>query len=444
MHFAAVTTGGDFCALAMTTTATTQGAESPRGPAGPGQHVAKGPAPVHPHLAACLAVIVLLCGAFILARTYADGVASNYVHALAPTMFEQKNQGSALQAEAFRQPDLLPVYGSSELIYSDPYHANVLFRRYPTGFTIFPVGTADTEPLNMVQKLAAVGSDLAGKKVVISLSPSFFYEGQYHPETYAGNYSPLHANALAFSTDLSLGVRRDVARRMLDYPDTLENDPVLTFALARLADGSAASLALYYAALPLGKLHLLILTLQDQWATLDYIGHNQSLKTNIPRKAEKLDWEALAAQAERDYRKHATNNPFGMDNEQWLYYGSEVLKGKDSTTDAKFLQLVSKSEGWSDLELLLRGLADLGATPLVICLPINGGYFDFQGISYSARAILYQQLRDEVKAHGYAVVVMDGYDEDKYFLMDPGAHLSSKGWVIYDQTLDAFYHGTLQ
>lgn len=396
------------------------------------------------HLVASLFSMAILLAIILIGRNYADSVEEQYVHALAPEMFDQKNQGSAVQVHAFRQIDLLPVYGSSELLNPDPYHASVLFRQYPTGFTVFPVGTADTEPLNMVQKLAAIGSELKGKRIVISLSPSFYYEGQYHPETYAGNYSPLHANALVFSMDLSLKLKQGVARRMLDYPATLKKDGLLSFALSLLADGSPPSVALYGATMPLGKIHLLILNLQDHWETIDYISHRPGLKTEILRTPKTLDWQKLATQAEHSYRQHATNNSFGMDNDQYLYYREDILKGENSTTDDKFIRLVNNSKGWTDLGLLLGGLTEFGSDPLIIGLPINGGYFDYQGISYAARAVLYQKLRMSVKSDGFAVIVMDDHDEDKYFLMDPGAHLSSKGWVYYDKTLDSFYHGSLQ
>ena len=66
-----------------------------------------------------------------------------YVHALAPEAFEQKTQGSAIAREAFRQPDLLPIFGSSELLvtrrYAKPFEAGSLFRDYPTGFNVFPI-----------------------------------------------------------------------------------------------------------------------------------------------------------------------------------------------------------------------------------------------------------------------------------------------------------------
>src|SRR5207302_10479655 len=59
-----------------------------------------------------------------------------------------KNQGTALQQAALDTRCLLPVYGSSELNllagYTRPFHPTILFRDRPTGFTVFPVGKAES------------------------------------------------------------------------------------------------------------------------------------------------------------------------------------------------------------------------------------------------------------------------------------------------------------
>ncbi|MGB8646257.1 MAG: D-alanyl-lipoteichoic acid biosynthesis protein DltD [Anaerolineae bacterium] len=395
------------------------------------------------HLIAATVAVGICLFALLGAQAYAEQLENQYVPALAPWIFPQRNQGSALQRAAFRRPDLLPIYGSSELNNEDTYDANHIFNSYPTGFAPFPVGMADTEPLIMVQKLAALGPDVRGKKVVISLSPSFYHEGQYHVETYNGNFSPLHANALAFSTELSWGTRQGIAQRMLDYPELLEQDPLLKFALQRITGGSFLDQALYDAALPLGKLHLFVLGLQDHWETINLIWKTPNLQTEIAHTPATINWPALATRAENAYKPHTSNNPFGMENSQYTYYRQMIDKGHNSSSDEKFLNIVQNSKGWTDLALLLDGLNDLGAEPLVILLPLHGGWFDWQGISYSARAVLYNRVRAIANAHNVKVVVMDDHDSDKYFLIDPGAHMSSKGWVYYDQVLDAFYNGKL-
>ena len=192
------------------------------------------------HLRAALAAVVLVALALAGGASYADRTETRYIHALAPDLSQQKGLGSALPIAAFRQPDLLPVYGSSELDhYLGPYHASELFRTYPSGFTIFPIRKDGTAALTLLQDLAGVGPDLRGKKLVISLSLTWFIFGDAaSPEYYAGNFSRLHAGQLAFSTDLSLDLKHDAATRMLQFPATLEQDPLLKLGLVQANLGS--------------------------------------------------------------------------------------------------------------------------------------------------------------------------------------------------------------
>ena len=155
--------------------------------------------------------------------------------------------------------------------YNRPFHATNLFHDQPTGFTVFPVGKSASTCLIILQKLAAVGPALKGRKVAVSLSPFWFFDGLTAPaDGYAGNFSALHAGELAFNTRLSLQLRQDAARRMLQYPDTVANRPLLKFALENMADGSPLSLACYEAVLPLGIVHNAILRNLDHWSVVYY------------------------------------------------------------------------------------------------------------------------------------------------------------------------------
>jgi D-alanine transfer protein len=118
-----------------------------------------------------------------------------------------------LQQAALDTGCLLPVYGSSELnlvqAYTRPFQPTILFHDRPTEFTVFPVGKAETTCLIILQKLAAVGPALLGRKVAVSLSAFWFFERlTAWADEYAGNFSDLHAGELAFNTRLSLQLRQ--------------------------------------------------------------------------------------------------------------------------------------------------------------------------------------------------------------------------------------------
>jgi D-alanine transfer protein len=397
-----------------------------------------------PHLASAVFTIVFFGFGLISVDISARWLTAHYIQPLAPGIFDQKNHGILLQKEAFAQPNLLPIYGSSELVRPSQYHVIELFQNYPTGFAVFPVGDLGTPPLIFVESLAGVGADLRGKKVVISLSPIWFTSHEaLRKDTYIGNFSTLQAGEVAFSTELSLELKQQLARRMLYYPQTLDRDPLLRFALEKLADGSPFSLVLYYAVFPLGKLENLMLGIQDDVHMIVYIVRKRGMNPIVPHQPASFDWQALATKAEQDYQKQSNNNPFAINNDWWNQFYNYLKKLENSSNDQQFLEATKVAEGWTDLDLLLQELKELGAEPLILSMPIHGPFFDYMGVSSQARMAYYQKLRQVAKSYGVPEVDFAEHDGDKYFFKDQTSHPSPKGWVYIDQVLDSFYHGTL-
>src|SRR5207244_13350186 len=124
------------------------------------------------------------------------------VFSTAPEVFFLKNQGLAFQRAAARAPNVLPIYGSSELLVPPvPEKGNNFFRTAPTAFQLSPVGGGGASPLIMLQKVGALGSDLRGKKLAISLSPGWFLTPNRSWTGYKGNFSPM-----ARSEERSVGI----------------------------------------------------------------------------------------------------------------------------------------------------------------------------------------------------------------------------------------------
>jgi D-alanine transfer protein len=410
-----------------------------------------------PHLAPALTAVILGVVGLAAFGSFARSLEYRSILALAANeaIIERegkfsplKNQGTALQEAALDTGCLLPVYGSSELnlqaAYNRPFQATNVFRDRPTGFTIFPVGKAGTTCLIMLQKLAAFGPALAGRKVVVSLSPFWFFERlTLRRDAYAGNFSALQAGEFAFETGLSLHLRQDAARRMLEYPETVANRPLLRCALENLAGGSPLNLACYEAILPLGLLHNAILHYQDHWSVVIYLWTHPEITSPpiSPGSGRQLDWPMLHRQAEASYRAQSDNNEFGLDNDKWnRELRQEMLRQRNARSDAAFLDTLQRSQEWVDLELLLRGLSELGARPLLMSMPIHGHWYDRCGITYAARRAYYQKLRDISDRYHTAVIDFANHDADRSFCHDTMGHLAPRGLVYYNQVFDGFFH----
>ena len=400
-----------------------------------------------PHLLPALAAILILIGLLAGGSLFARNIELSNVNDQAWRQLKQTDVGSALQEAAFLRPDLLPVFGSSEMyVEDDENSAYRFFQTYPTGFTVFEVAAKGLSSLEIAQNLAALGAELKGKKVVISLTPSMFFDlPTVSAKYYAGDFSRLHANEMVFSSSISFDLKQSIASRMLDYPDTFANDPILGFALQNLAGKSPQSFLLYYLSMPIGWLQTQVIQLQDHWEILNWIYANPQTLLPVSRKTYPIDWNAEIARAQKLQAALTSTNPYGIENEVWSKRPS-LKMGENITpfaSDEKFIQEVSTSKQWEDFELLLSVLQEQGAQPLILSRPLNGVMWTAIGVSMPARQVYYAMLQKTVQSYGFPLV--DFYDQDTnpLFSIDIYSHASRLGWVYVDQTLDAFHHNKI-
>ncbi len=328
---------------------------------------------------------------------------------------------------------------------NDENSASQFFQSYPTGFTVFEVAASGIASLEIAQNLAALGPEIKGKKVVISFTPSMFNETQVGRSEYAGDFSRLHANEMAFSPYLSLDLKQRAASRMLDYPNTFASDPVLEFALQNLAGRTRLNFLLYYLSAPLGRLQIQVIRLQDHWEVLNWIYANPQDLQPVPRKTYSIDWDAEMARAQKLQARLTSSNPFGIENNDWnkQHQFTDGPNAPPFSGDKAFLAQLSNSKEWEDFDILLSVVQETGAQALFLSRPLNGGMWDALGVSLPARQVFYVRLQAAVQAYGFPLV--DFYDQDanRLFSVDIDAHTSRVGWVYVDQALDAFYHGKI-
>lgn len=384
-------------------------------------------------LALGLAALAVTAGIF-----YCHRIEERYVHELAPDLSDAKLQGVVLQEEAFAQPDLLVLYGSSELVKEMPNNAVQFFQDYPTGFRVFPVGQPGVTSLAVLQRVAAVGENIRGKKVAFSISPGWFFTESFDPAWYEGNFSHLQAYELAFNSELSPGLTRDIARRMLDYPKTLQNHWLLEFGLKRLARGTMFDRVLYAAAWPLGRTQTAIGRMQDHLeASLHILAEDAKLSAPERRGLRALNWNDLLKRA----AQFTVNNTALRDKQRELAKNKQKLAHENKALQTeKFLTKVGKAREWTDLELLLRSFRELGADPLLLSMPVEDIRLEVYGVSDKARTTYLRRL--DTLADRYDVPLLDFRDQSRNptFMVDFLDHLSPQGWVYYNKALDDFYH----
>ncbi len=142
----------------------------------------------HISIAAGAALSFMAC-CLVAIHQYACTLEQRYVRTLAPatTLWAQKTRAIAIQRWAFSQADLLPVYGSSELIIGSTHDADQVFKYYPTGFRPFTVASPAATPIILTLRLGSLGAALHGKRVVITITPPEFYRPRLEQPSYNGN-----------------------------------------------------------------------------------------------------------------------------------------------------------------------------------------------------------------------------------------------------------------
>lgn len=382
------------------------------------------------------AIIALLIAAALVTAglQWSRALERRYVHEFAPEFSDSKLQGVALQQEAFHHPDLLVFYGSSELVKEMPNNATEFFENYPTGFRVFPVGKPGTTSLAVLQKAAAVGKAMKGRKVAYSISPGWFFTEVFDPKYYEGNFSELQACQFAFSSDLSWDLKRDVARRMLQYQKTLDDRWLLEFALERLAGDTVVDRVGYGIVWPLGRLQAATGCAQDHVEVALQIMEKaeEGDDGNSPKHVYGLNWNELLKRAAKYANAAATKAKT-----------DEVARKRipRASRDRTFLQTMASAREWTDIELLMRTFHELGAEPLLLTMPVEDSRLEVYGVSSAARNAYLQRLDGLADEYDFPLLAFREYEKDPTFMVDFLDHLSGKGWLYYNKALDDFYHG---
>jgi D-alanine transfer protein len=382
-----------------------------------------------PHLFSGLIACCVVAAGLVGTEMVAIHLEQATIHSTAPELFSLKNQGLAFQRAAACAPNVMPLYASSELTALQvPEKASNFFRNAPTGFQVSPVGAGGMAPLNILQKVGALGSDLHGKRFAISLSPGLTTNPGC--KSYDGNFSLMAASEMVFGTVLGSELKRQIAARMLECPSNLEKSPLLEFAVRLLASGRWFDRVAFYALWPVGKVQNTVLEMQDHFAALGQIAHR--IQPAPSQRPETLDWRELIS-------KVSALKPTNEDKPEEPSSLHEQLA--PGSSDAAFRNRMDTAPGWTDLELLLRTLARVHARPLLLSMPFDGESYDETGISRSGRDSYYKRLHALAQRYHFALVEFKGHDEDPAFLYLHRSHLTAKGWVYYDRALDDFYHG---
>lgn len=394
-------------------------------------------------LAAILAFF-LVVSMFFGAMKVAPVLASSRISCISTDQHQIAYTGSGMAKAGLGRDDILPLLGASELWRgTSRYKSFRFFRRAPSGFRVLQISSNGAASLALAQVAAGIGPDLRGKKIALTFTPHLFEVPTVSFEDFSLSFVAYHAYQTLLSRDLPLGLRQRIARQLLTHDYVFESEPLLHYFTKKLATSEKSILnkISYWAALPLAWSRLKILEGIDNMHLLVRTIHRGKCEAPVAAPSHTINWTKHLQRAHFRQRALATNNPYGIVNAAWNW-GKVKLWGfyPNGTQDGRYLEQLAGSPEWTDFEILLEVLTELGAKVLLLEIPMKASLYDARGVSAAARSHYYARI-NQIAAH-YKVTLADfeALEVDNDFGIDDCPHLGHVGWVRINQVLDAFYH----
>lgn len=264
------------------------------------------------------------------------------------------------------------------------------------------------------------GSTIKNRKVVLMVSPQWFFKGSGDENKFYTKFSYSLYRACMQSGQLSDKTKAYIRSRCSALG--IEGDKLA--AASRDTPADAINDAAFAAA--------------DSWRLRGEIENIIKLaptKSGARRQLEATgqacepDWDALLSRAEAEGEASCTNNDFGVYDAFWE---------KNHTFDPELYQNFDQAaDEYSDLACLLQVCREVGLEPLVCILPVHGQWYDVSDVSQADRQAYYERIRQICTAAGASYADFSGFEYEKYFLCDT-VHPGWKGWVRIEHTVYDF------
>ncbi|SPF38982.1 putative Protein DltD [Candidatus Desulfosporosinus infrequens] len=345
--------------------------------------------------------------------------------------------GNLLQRKAIESPDVLPIYGSSELTVVDPQFGPMgVFARKPSGFFPFVVGRGFCENLIHVLNISSLNK-LKNRDLLFTFAPDWFgSKNGISNNHFAMNSSPLKVYQVLFNRDLPQPLKQHVISRIQTLPAVIDGDIILSKFLMTYSAKSLTQKLEHIVLWPLARVDLAALQVQDALQVEQIVSKLKPNMINLgsTQSPEQIDWQKLHNEAVSFASKRISNKlNIYDDSPDFKRYTRPSMQGSE-----KKVSKLNSSREYDDFQLLLDILKTKGAKATFIMFPYSGLYRDFTGLSPTVRQEYYTKIRQMVADAGFRLIDLSNHEEDIYYFEDP-AHPSPVGWVGTDKLINALY-----
>ncbi|MBQ0140592.1 MAG: D-alanyl-lipoteichoic acid biosynthesis protein DltD [Kurthia sp.] len=342
-------------------------------------------------------------------------------------------QGSLMQSCMLKQPNMMPIFGSSELVRFDPFHPYNYTKAKETPYDTYLIGRGGTQSIIHFLNIAEQGENLKGKKVIFIISPQWFTNKGIDEHHFSPNYSMLQAYDLAFNKTMDKKLKVKAMKRLLTF-DEISRDPVLRTMYESEISTHKNKKAMGIFAKNIGFFTRQLQHKKDLYYSL-FIGKDtKNLRANPELvKGKTFQQQILAAE---EYGANFVNNEFGIKK---AMYNRKIKPNLSKLKNYKKRDSYLYSPEYKDFQLVMDALKDVGADTLFISIPMNARWADFTGINEEKRVAYYEKMNRLLAQSGQTYVDLSSHENDRYFMSDT-IHIGWKGWVYVDKAMDDFWY----
>ena len=295
-----------------------------------------------------------------------------------------------------------------------------VFGENVTGVDMTFVGQGYDQSLWQALAAGAYGSRVRNKKIMIVVSPQWFFKGNGDQDKFESKFSYSLYRAFAQNPGISDESKAYVRRRCQE----------LGVDEGQLAAASHDT--------PLDAVDDWFFSLADSWRLRSQVPNIVSLApSKSPARTAgeptgEPDWNALLEAARAEGAAASASNDYGVYDDYW--------ERNHQYMPELFENFHEADSEYADLACLLDVCDELGLDPMVCILPVHGSWYDLADVSVSERASYYQRVRDICDDAGAAYADFSSCEYERYFLCDT-VHPGWVGWVRIERAFYDFVNG---
>lgn len=319
--------------------------------------------------------------------------------------------------------DGILTFGTSELYISSPLVNQCpqkVFGESVSGVDMTYVGEAFDQSLWQAIAAGAYAPASKSRKVVLMLSPQWFFKGNGQQSKFSSKFSYQLYKGFLENDSISDETKAYVRQRL----ETLGVDGTQIAAANDDTFVDAINDAAYQFSNDL--------RIRSKIDALVKGSPKNSPTRSAGEPTGEPDWDALLSDAQAQGEQSCTNNDYGIHDAYW---------DKNSQYKSEQNQdFVHADDEWADFQCLLKVCKEAGLEPLVVILPMHGGWYDEMGVTSDIRAQFYDQARSLCDEAGVAYADFSSCEYEKYFLCDT-VHPGWIGWVRIEHAVYDFVNG---